>query len=44
MTPYLAQVREQQGAESQLCCVLLAERVHSGYGGKAGPACSPASA
>ncbi|KAL1287606.1 PER2 [Ovibos moschatus] len=31
MTPYLAQVREHQGAESQLCCVLLAERVHSGY-------------
>ncbi|XP_057602026.1 period circadian protein homolog 2 isoform X2 [Hippopotamus amphibius kiboko] len=31
MTPYLAQVRDQQGAESQLCCVLLAERVHSGY-------------
>ncbi|XP_053511218.1 period circadian protein homolog 2 isoform X2 [Artibeus jamaicensis] len=31
MTPYLAQVPEQQGAENQLCCVLLAERVHSGY-------------
>ncbi|KAM7105263.1 period circadian protein homolog 2 isoform 2-T2 [Molossus nigricans] len=31
MTPYLVKVREQQGAESQLCCVLLAERVHSGY-------------
>ncbi|XP_054426920.1 period circadian protein homolog 2 [Pteronotus mesoamericanus] len=31
MTPYLVQVPEQQGAESQLCCVLLAERVHSGY-------------
>ncbi|XP_055257744.1 period circadian protein homolog 2 isoform X2 [Moschus berezovskii] len=31
MTPYLARVRERQGAESQLCCVLLAERVHSGY-------------
>ncbi|XP_065773241.1 period circadian protein homolog 2 [Muntiacus reevesi] len=31
MTPYLAQVRERQGAESQLSCVLLAERVHSGY-------------
>lgn len=42
MTPYLAQVREHQGAESQLCCVLLAERVHSGYEGN-GPACSPAS-
>ncbi|XP_058908748.1 period circadian protein homolog 2 [Kogia breviceps] len=31
VTPYLAEVRDQQGAESQLCCVLLAERVHSGY-------------
>nr|XP_017531901.2 period circadian protein homolog 2 isoform X3 [Manis javanica] len=31
MTPYLLRVREPQGAESQLCCVLLAERVHSGY-------------
>ncbi|KAL4688369.1 hypothetical protein H8959_004621 [Pygathrix nigripes] len=31
MTPYLVKVREQQGAESQLCCLLLAERVHSGY-------------
>ncbi|XP_028338958.1 period circadian protein homolog 2 isoform X2 [Physeter macrocephalus] len=31
MTPYLAQVRDRQGTESQLCCVLLAERVHSGY-------------
>lgn len=33
MTPYLLRVREPQGAESQLCCVLLAERVHSGYEG-----------
>uniref|UniRef100_A0A8C8YNP9 Period circadian protein homolog 2 n=1 Tax=Prolemur simus TaxID=1328070 RepID=A0A8C8YNP9_PROSS len=31
MTPYLAKVWDQQGAESQLCCLLLAERVHSGY-------------
>lgn len=31
MTPYLVQVRDPQGAEDQLCCVLLAERVHSGY-------------
>ncbi|XP_023382435.1 period circadian protein homolog 2-like [Pteropus vampyrus] len=31
MTPYLVRVPEPQGAESQLCCVLLAERVHSGY-------------
>ncbi|XP_072818054.1 period circadian protein homolog 2 isoform X2 [Vicugna pacos] len=31
MTPYLVRVRGLQGAEGQLCCVLLAERVHSGY-------------
>ncbi|XP_006893570.1 PREDICTED: period circadian protein homolog 2 [Elephantulus edwardii] len=31
MTPYLLKVREPQGPESQLCCVLLAEKVHSGY-------------
>ncbi|XP_039084552.1 period circadian protein homolog 2 isoform X1 [Hyaena hyaena] len=31
MTPYLVKVRDGQGAEGQLCCVLLAERVHSGY-------------
>ncbi|XP_008584152.1 PREDICTED: period circadian protein homolog 2 [Galeopterus variegatus] len=31
MTPYLVKVQDQQGAESQLCCLLLAERVHSGY-------------
>uniref|UniRef100_A0A8C0CCF1 Period circadian protein homolog 2 n=1 Tax=Balaenoptera musculus TaxID=9771 RepID=A0A8C0CCF1_BALMU len=37
MTPYLAQVRDQQGTESQLCCVLLAERVHSGYEGNSWP-------
>lgn len=37
MTPYLAQVRDRQGTESQLCCVLLAERVHSGYEGNSWP-------
>ncbi|XP_047400009.1 period circadian protein homolog 2 isoform X2 [Sciurus carolinensis] len=31
MTPYLAKVQEQPAAESQLCCLLLVERVHSGY-------------
>ncbi|XP_058389294.1 period circadian protein homolog 2 [Diceros bicornis minor] len=31
MTPYLVKVREPHATESQLCCVLLAERVHSGY-------------
>lgn len=30
MTPYLIKI---QGAEDQLCCVLLAEKVHSGYEG-----------
>lgn len=33
MTPYLVKVRDPQGAGGQLCCVLLAERVHSGYEG-----------
>lgn len=31
MTPYLVKVRGPHAPESQLCCVLLAERVHSGY-------------
>ncbi|XP_023577846.1 period circadian protein homolog 2 isoform X2 [Octodon degus] len=31
MTPYLLKVQEPPGAESQLCCLLLAEKVHSGY-------------
>uniref|UniRef100_A0A8C2UWA7 Period circadian protein homolog 2 n=2 Tax=Chinchilla lanigera TaxID=34839 RepID=A0A8C2UWA7_CHILA len=31
MTPYLVKVQEPLGAESQLCCLLLAEKVHSGY-------------
>ncbi|XP_058555515.1 period circadian protein homolog 2 isoform X1 [Neofelis nebulosa] len=31
MTPYLVKVRDPQGTEGQLCCVLLAERMHSGY-------------
>ncbi|ELW63543.1 Period circadian protein like protein 2 [Tupaia chinensis] len=31
MTPYLVKVRDRPAAESQLCCLLLAERVHSGY-------------
>lgn len=33
MTPYLVKVRDPQGTGGQLCCVLLAERVHSGYEG-----------
>uniref|UniRef100_A0A8C4ZHK3 Period circadian protein homolog 2 n=1 Tax=Gadus morhua TaxID=8049 RepID=A0A8C4ZHK3_GADMO len=31
MTPYLMKVQDAQLAEDQLCCLLLAERVHSGY-------------
>uniref|UniRef100_A0A8C3YNR6 Period circadian regulator 2 n=1 Tax=Catagonus wagneri TaxID=51154 RepID=A0A8C3YNR6_9CETA len=31
MTPHLVRVCDPRGTESQLCCVLLAERVHSGY-------------
>ncbi|KAM9184131.1 period circadian protein homolog 2 [Mergus octosetaceus] len=31
MTPYLIKVQDPEVAEDQLCCVLLAEKVHSGY-------------
>ncbi|NXC44955.1 PER2 protein, partial [Penelope pileata] len=31
MTPYLIKVQDPEAAEDQLCCVLLAEKVHSGY-------------
>ncbi|XP_007669911.2 period circadian protein homolog 2 isoform X1 [Ornithorhynchus anatinus] len=31
MTPYLIKAQDKQAAEEQLCCVLLAEKVHSGY-------------
>ncbi|XP_014458372.1 period circadian protein homolog 2 isoform X1 [Alligator mississippiensis] len=31
MTPYLIKVQDAENAEDQLCCVLLAEKVHSGY-------------
>ncbi|KAG5837153.1 hypothetical protein ANANG_G00236260 [Anguilla anguilla] len=31
MTPYLMKVQDAQLAEDQFCCLLLAERVHSGY-------------
>ena len=34
MTPYLMKVQDAQLAEDQLCCLLLAERVHSGYEGE----------
>lgn len=35
MTPYLMKVQDAELAEEQFCCLLLAERVHSGYEGKA---------
>ncbi|MBN3300653.1 PER2 protein, partial [Amia calva] len=31
MTPYLMKVQDTEQAEDQFCCLLLAERVHSGY-------------
>ncbi|XP_031757399.1 period circadian protein homolog 2 isoform X4 [Xenopus tropicalis] len=31
MTPYLIWVKTEETAKEQLCCVLFAERVHSGY-------------
>uniref|UniRef100_A0AAR2K4F5 Period circadian protein homolog 2 n=1 Tax=Pygocentrus nattereri TaxID=42514 RepID=A0AAR2K4F5_PYGNA len=31
MTPYLMKVQDTEHTEDQFCCLLLAERVHSGY-------------
>ncbi|XP_039356055.1 period circadian protein homolog 1 isoform X2 [Mauremys reevesii] len=31
LTPYLAKVRPAAGAEGHPCCLLVAERIHSGY-------------
>ncbi|XP_051855393.1 period circadian protein homolog 2 isoform X2 [Antechinus flavipes] len=31
MTPYLIRIQEKHNAETQPCCILLAEKVHSGY-------------
>nr|XP_033814833.1 LOW QUALITY PROTEIN: period circadian protein homolog 2 [Geotrypetes seraphini] len=31
MTPYLTKLQEIKSADDQLCCILFAERVHSGY-------------
>lgn len=36
MTPYLMKVQDAELAEEQFCCLLLAERVHSGYEGESG--------
>jgi len=33
MTPYLMKVQDTEHSEDQFCCLLLAERVHSGYEG-----------
>lgn len=35
MTPYLMKVQDAELNEEQFCCLLLAERVHSGYEGNA---------
>lgn len=34
MTPYLMKVQDAELGEDQFCCLLLAERVHSGYEGE----------
>lgn len=34
MTPYLIKVQDAENVVDQPCCVLLAEKVHSGYEGK----------
>lgn len=34
MTPYLMKVQDAELGEEQFCCLLLAERVHSGYEGE----------
>lgn len=36
MTPYLMKVQDAELSEEQFCCLLLAERVHSGYEGEPG--------
>lgn len=33
LTPYQLTIRDSDGAEPQPCCLLIAERVHSGYEG-----------
>lgn len=34
LTPYLLTLRDSDTADPQPCCLLIAERVHSGYEGK----------
>ncbi|KAF6297911.1 hypothetical protein mRhiFer1_000155 [Rhinolophus ferrumequinum] len=31
LTPYVTKIRVSDGAPAQLCCLLIAERIHSGY-------------
>lgn len=33
LTPYQLTIRDSDDAEPQPCCLLIAERVHSGYEG-----------
>ena len=37
LTPYQLTLRDSDSSEPQPCCLLLAERVHSGYEGTASP-------
>lgn len=34
LTPYMLTLRDSDTADPQPCCLLIAERVHSGYEGK----------
>ncbi len=33
MTPYLMKVQDSELSEEHFCCLILAERIHSGYEG-----------
>lgn len=34
LTPYVTKIRVSDGAPAQPCCLLIAERIHSGYEGR----------
>lgn len=34
LTPYLTKVRDSDSDQGQPCCLLIAERIHSGYEGE----------
>lgn len=36
LTPYVTKIRVSDGAPAQPCCLLIAERIHSGYEGGPG--------